>query len=88
MKLKKLRTSRERSKTICDLPAPMGSYVAMVFRVVGYDADSDAERTPLAKLENVDFDGNALGWNPDRLILAEDNAFVLENLDDICEILE
>jgi hypothetical protein len=41
-------------------PVPVGTYVAMVFRVTGYDQDCDGSL--MARLENVDADGKSTGW--------------------------
>ncbi|MFI6560420.1 hypothetical protein [Streptomyces sp. NPDC050534] len=43
---------------------PVGSYVAMVFRVTGYDPDcgETAETATMARLEQVDLDGEPTGW--------------------------
>jgi len=46
-------------------PVPVGTYVAMVFRVTGYDPDCDGSL--MARLENVDADGDTTGWEPDHL---------------------
>jgi hypothetical protein len=46
------------------LKPPVGSYVAMVFRVTGYDPDcgETPETATMARLEQVDLDGETTGW--------------------------
>lgn len=41
-------------------PVPEGSYVVMVFRVTGYDPDSDG--AALARVARVGLDGQPTGW--------------------------
>lgn len=43
---------------------PVGSYVAMVFRVTGYDPDcgETPETATMARLEQVDLNGETTGW--------------------------
>jgi hypothetical protein len=41
-------------------PVPVGTYVAMVFRVTGYDPDCDGSL--MARLACVSRDGAATGW--------------------------
>lgn len=45
---------------------PVGSYVAMVFRVTGYEPDcgETPETASMARLEAVDVDGEFTGWAP------------------------
>lgn len=44
---------------------PIGSYVVQVFRVTGYDPDcgETPETASMARLENVDQDGEPTGWD-------------------------
>lgn len=46
------------------LKPPVGSYVACVFRVTGYDPDcgETQETATMARLEQVDLNGEATGW--------------------------
>jgi hypothetical protein len=60
-------------------PVPVGTYVAMVFRVTGYDQDCDGSL--MARLECVDADGEPTGWNPANLGLYPDDAWVLDGPD-------
>jgi len=57
-------------------PVPVGSYVAMVFRVTGYDQDCDGSL--MARLENVTADGEATGWEMNHLGLYPDSTWVLD----------
>lgn len=57
-------------------PVPVGAYVAMVFRVAGYDPDCDGSL--MARLENVGADGETTGWNQNCLGLHPDNTWVID----------
>ncbi|MEU3282893.1 hypothetical protein [Streptomyces antibioticus] len=48
---------------------PIGSYVAMVFRVTGYDPDcgETPETATMARLEQVDLDGETTGWEAKQI---------------------
>ena len=56
-------------------PVPVGTYVAMVFRVTGYDPDCDGHL--MARLENVDADGDSTGWEPTHLGLYPESTWVV-----------
>jgi hypothetical protein len=60
-------------------PVPVGSYVAMVFRVVGYDPDCDGSLW--ARREGVAATGQATGWEPTHLGLYPDDSWVLDSPD-------
>ena len=60
-------------------PVPVGTYVARVFRVTGYDQDCDGSL--MARLESVGADGEPTGWNPTHLGLYPDCAWVLDGPD-------
>jgi hypothetical protein len=60
-------------------PVPVGSYVAMVFRVTGYDSDCDGSL--MARLECVNAAGEATGWEPTHLGLYPDDAWLLDGPD-------
>lgn len=46
-------------------PEPVGTIVLMAFRITGYDQDCDGSL--MARLENIDEDGDTTGWNPGQL---------------------
>jgi hypothetical protein len=58
---------------------PVGSYVAMVFRVTGYDPDrgETPESATMARLEHVDLDGETTGWEAQQIGLYDTTAQVL-----------
>lgn len=58
-------------------PVPVGSYVVKVFRVVGYDPDCDGSL--MARLANVDRDGEETGWEPSQLGLDPSLALVVDH---------
>jgi hypothetical protein len=45
-------------------PVPVGTYIAMVFRVTGYDRDCDGSL--MARLASVDAEGEETGWETDH----------------------
>lgn len=57
-------------------PVPVGTYVAMVFRVTGYDQDCDGSL--MARLEKVDAQGEATGWEEDRIGLDPGSMWVVD----------
>lgn len=58
---------------------PVGSYVAMVFRVTGYDPDcgETAETATMARLEQVDLEGETTGWETKQIGLYDTTDRVL-----------
>ena len=46
-------------------PEPVGTIVLMAFRVTGYDQDCDGSL--MARLEHIDRDGEASGWEPTHI---------------------
>jgi hypothetical protein len=58
-------------------PVPVGTYVAMVFRVTGYDRDCDGSL--MARLAHVDRAGEESGWEPDHLGIDPDSEVVLDD---------
>ncbi len=58
-------------------PVPVGTYIVKCFRVTGYDRDCDGSL--LARLEAVDRDGKATGWEPTHLGLYPDVALVVDD---------
>lgn len=67
-------------------PLPVGSYVAMIFRVTGYDPDCDGSL--MARLEQVDRNGESSGWEPTQLGLYEDYDVVLDNPGDLHDLID
>lgn len=57
-------------------PVPVGTYVAMVFRVSGYDQDCDGSL--MARVENVDADGRTTGWEESALGLSPESTWVID----------
>lgn len=55
---------------------PVGTLVARVFRVTGYDPDCDGSL--MARLEAVDAEGAATGWEENQLSLAPGSTWVLD----------
>jgi hypothetical protein len=64
-------------------PVPVGTYVVRVFRVTGYDPDCDGSL--MARVEAVDFDGQATGWTQDRLGITPDSWVALDSPQDLTE---
>jgi hypothetical protein len=60
-------------------PVPVGTFVAMVFRVTGYDPDCDGSL--MARLECVGADGVPTGWEPTHLGLYPDCTWVVDRPD-------
>jgi hypothetical protein len=60
-------------------PVPVGSYVAVVFRVTGYDPDCDGHL--MARLENVGADGESTGWEPTHLGLYPECTWIVDRPD-------
>lgn len=58
-------------------PEPVGTYIAMCFRIVGYHPDCDGSL--MAKLERVDEIGEPTGWCPDSIGLYPDTDVVIQH---------
>ena len=56
-------------------PVPVGTYVAMVFRVTGYDSDCDGSL--MARFAHVGADGEETGWEPNCIGLYPHTDWVL-----------
>jgi hypothetical protein len=58
-------------------PVPVGTYIVMCFRVTGYDPNCDGSL--MARLEHVDRNGEATGWEPTHLGLYPDTDLVVDH---------
>jgi hypothetical protein len=58
-------------------PVPVGTYVVMVFRVTGYDKDCDGSL--MARLEQVDRNGEETGWEQTHIGLYPNTDLVVEH---------
>ncbi len=58
-------------------PEPVGTYVIQVFRISGYDQDSDGSL--MARMENVDNEGNTTGWCVDKISLSWNDTLVVDH---------
>lgn len=56
-------------------PEPVGTIVLKAFRVTGYDSDCDGSL--MARLDQIDRDGEWTGWSPDKLGLSPDDTLVV-----------
>lgn len=67
------------------LKPPVGSYVAMVFRVTGYDPDcgETPETATMARLEHVGLDGETSGWEVSQVGLYGTHDRVLNDPGDL-----
>lgn len=62
-------------------PVPVGSYIACVFRVTGYDPDCDGSL--MARLAQVDRTGEPTGWETDSVGLYPDTDVAVDSPDDL-----
>lgn len=62
-------------------PVPVGTTIALIFEVTGYDPDCDGSL--MARLKQVSRDGEASGWEPTHLGLYPDYGIVLDDPDEI-----
>lgn len=67
-------------------PLEVGSYVAMVFRVTGYDQDCDGSL--MIRAEQVDRHGETTGWEIDSIGLYTDVDVVLDGPGDLHALIE
>ena len=56
---------------------PAGTYIAMVFRVTGYDPDCDGSL--MARLEHVDEHGEPTGWTPTSIGLRPSTDVIVDD---------
>lgn len=56
-------------------PEPVGTIVAMAFRITGYSRDCDGSL--MARFEAIDNQGNATGWEPKNIGLYPDTDLVV-----------
>lgn len=67
-------------------PVPVGTYIAMVFRVTGYDPDCDGSL--MGRFEHVDRHGEPTGWEPTHLGLYTDTDVVLDGPGDLHDLID
>jgi len=67
-------------------PVPVGTLIVKMFKIVGYDADCDGSL--MARLENVDKEGNVTGWTQNCIGLYPDATWQLDSPDDIDKLAE
>lgn len=67
-------------------PVPVGTYVAMTFRVTGYEPDCDG--SALAQVEHVDRRGEATGWEADHIGLSPNTDVILDAPGDLHKLAE
>lgn len=67
-------------------PEPVGTHIAMVFRITGYDRDCDGSL--MARLEQVGRDGRTTGWEAKHLGLYPDTDMVLESPGELWDLAE
>lgn len=62
-------------------PIPVGSYIAVVFQVTGYDRDCDGSL--MARLQQVDKKGKTTGWEQNCIGLYPETEVWLDNFDEL-----
>lgn len=67
-------------------PVPEGTYVAMVFRIVGYGRDCDG--SAMAEVEHVNRHGEPTGWGSNALGLYSDTDVVLDGPGDLHDLIQ
>lgn len=65
-------------------PEPIGTLVVKVFRVTGYDRDCDGSL--MAKLENIDNEGQRTGWDVSSLGLNPNDTIVVTTANELWDI--
>lgn len=65
-------------------PVPIGAYVVMVARVVGYDPDCDG--SAMARLEFVDREGETTGWTQGNIGLYPETELLVDHPHDLWDI--
>lgn len=58
-------------------PVPVGTYIVKLFRVEGYDQDCDGSL--MARLANVDCNGEETGWTPHSLGVGPNDSLVVDD---------
>lgn len=66
-------------------PVPVGSCIVKVFRVTGYSRDCDG--SAMARLANVDFQGQETGWVADSLGLYPDSTLVVDYPSEVVKLI-
>jgi len=67
-------------------PVPVGTVVAKLFRITGYDVDCDGSL--MARLENIDCGGESTGWTQHHMGIYDDSTWVVDDADDIDKMAE
>ena len=67
-------------------PLPVGTVVAMVFRITGYDKDCDG--SAMMRVEALDKDGRTTGWSESNLGVYPESMVVLEDAGELHRIAE
>ena len=82
-KIENFRTEENYIKRDSVKPEPEGTIVLAPFRITGYDADCDGSL--MARMEAIDRDGKATGWEVNCVGLYPFNNLVV-NLDELREL--
>lgn len=62
-------------------PVPQGTIVVKAFRVTGYDQDCDGSL--MARIENIDADGEPTGWRETHLGLYSNSTWMVDSISDL-----
>lgn len=65
---------------------PVGTYVAMVFRVAGHDRDADG--SAMMRLACVNRDGSETGWAPNCIGAYPDTDVIVDHPQDLWDAIE
>ena len=66
-------------------PVPIGTLIAMIFRVTGYDQDCDGSL--MARMEQVDQDGETTGWDVSSIGLYPGSDVILDTAGDLHNLI-
>jgi hypothetical protein len=62
-------------------PEPIGTIVLKAFRVIDYDRDCDGSL--MARLENIESDGEATGWEVGQIGLYPSSTLVVDSVEEL-----
>lgn len=65
-------------------PVPVGTIVAMPFRVVGYKKDCDGSL--MAELDNLNSTGGDTGWRPKNIGVSDTDSVILDSAEDLFKV--